>query len=345
MLKLGLQKKIGTYSLGGGFMGRIVSIIKIFLIIAGISSIFGCSGYLSYNTDNLSQYDDVSLMMEGGGYLSSSAANDITPFLFRDKNTGNAYLFFASDRGSATGAYSIYYAQMDSSGKFYNLNKMNSGINQPGTTNYSPVLFQSGGNNYITYVSYVNSTTVNVKTYGINQSFITNSSITFPTSSITDFTQISVFTAADGTVYFIGVEGTDINGEKNIWEYYLSTSTGFWVSTNNITLSIFLYSSAGFQTTSGSAQNLYILYDTISGSKHQLLGLVYVINGATTNQTQFPIPSYSSSANDADPCIDIAGGYKVYFSSDRYGNGYYNLYRYNVQTFDKQVPSSLRSGF
>ncbi|MGA2142486.1 MAG: hypothetical protein ABSG94_08680 [Brevinematales bacterium] len=115
-------------------------ILKINLFMILVLSFCCCSGYF---TDNgpVQQAGMLRLAMEGGGYLSSDTANDITPFLFRDRASGNNYLFFASDRG---GTYALYYAQMDPAGNFFNLTKMDPVINQPGTTNFSPVVFQTG---------------------------------------------------------------------------------------------------------------------------------------------------------------------------------------------------------
>lgn len=308
-----------------------------------------CSGYLSENGVNtLPQVEKIGLAMEGGGYLSTASANEITPFLFRDSSTGNAYLFFASDRD---GSYAIYYAQMDSSGKFFNLAKMGLDINQPRSTNFSPVVFKAGGVNYIAYLT-VNTNIFfnpsnNILTYALNGSFATNSTgLAFNgVNGSTNYSQISVYTSSAGTVYLQGAYGS-FSGGTSIQQYYFNTATGApnWTFSSIIEVSSLHYSTGEFVTTSGPSTNMYILYDNISGSKHQLGGEVYSF-GTTTNTTAFSIKDYASSANDAFPYIDTAGGYKVYFASDRAGNGNYDLYRYNILTYDKEVPSSLREGF
>ncbi|MGA2142485.1 MAG: hypothetical protein ABSG94_08675 [Brevinematales bacterium] len=104
------------------------------------------------------------------------------------------------------------------------------------------------------------------------------------------------------------------------------------------------YSVSGFVTASGATTNLNILYDSIKGSKHQLSGEAIGF-GTAMNLTLFAISDYVSSANDAFAYVDVAGKYKVYFSSDRTGKGNYDLYRYNVLTFDKEVPAFLKAGF
>ncbi len=326
---------------------------KIYISIIAAEALTSCSGYLTNNATNSGkssrQVEKINLALEGGGYVSSDTANDITPFLFRDKSTGNAYLFFASDRG---GTYAIYYAQMDSAGNFFNLKEMGPDINQTGTTNFSPVVFQFGGSNFISFmtvnfVAFKNSLT-NIQTYGIDQSFVTNGTTisSFPISGISDFIQISSYTGSDGTPFLIAVDGTG-SGAKTFQEYYfhsLFVSAGFtWSFTNAINLTVPHYSASEFVTTAGPATNMYIIYDTFSGAIRQLAGEVWSF-GNVTNLSTFAISNYSSTADDAYPYVDTGGGYKVYFASDRLGKGF-NLYRYNVMTYDKEVPSSLRSGF
>src|SRR5271157_4151878 len=101
--------------------------LRIFLAITAAAVLYSCSGFLSHNGTNSGkssqQAEKLNLAMEGGGYLSSDTANDITPFMFR--NGGNTYIFFASDRG---GSLAVYYAQMDSAGKFFNLNELGTDI-------------------------------------------------------------------------------------------------------------------------------------------------------------------------------------------------------------------------
>lgn len=46
-----------------------------------------------------------------------------------------------------------------------------------------------------------------------------------------------------------------------------------------------------------------------------------------------------SSYRDRSPFVDVGDSYKVYFASDRYGKGNFDLYRYNTKTFEKSLAS------
>ncbi len=310
------------------------TVLRIFMVIAVAAALYSCSGYLSHNGTNSGkttrQAEKLNLAMEGGGYLSSDTANDITPFMFRN---GSTYIFFASDRD---GALAIYYAQMDSAGLFYNLNKLGTDINQAGTVNFSPVLFQYGGNTYISYISETAGAT-NIFTYPVNSAFhVSGSVISIPSADAVD---INVITPASGAPYLLVVQKSN---PSTILNY--SWNAGYWMQTGSIAVSSPHNSVAGYQVSSGPFTSLYMLYDSTAGSKRQLSGEVWITEASLTGLAPYPISAYSSSFNDAYPFIDAADHYKVYFSSDRYGKGYYNLYRYNTTTYDAQIPSLWKGG-
>ncbi len=310
------------------------AILRIILVINAAAALYSCSGFLSHNGTNSGktsrQAEKLSLAMEGGGYLSSDTANDITPFMFR--NGGNTYIFFASDRG---GSLAVYYAQMDSAGKFFNLNELGTDINQAGTIDFSPVLFQYSG---ITYISYISETaaTTNILTYPLDSAFhVSGSVISIPGADAVD---INVITPASGAPYLLVVQKSS---PSTILNY--SWNAGYWMQTGSILASSPHNSVAGYQVSSGTFTSIYMLYDSTPGAKRQLGGEIY-ITGPASGLATYAISAYASSFNDAYPFIDTADHYKVYFSSDRYGKGYYNLYRYNTTTYDAQIPSLWRGG-
>jgi hypothetical protein len=81
-----------------------------------------------------------------------------------------------------------------------------------------------------------------------------------------------------------------------------------------------------------NSTNYYIL-DIKSGNVDQIY---FAVNGTGMTSNLSKISAYASQYNDKDPFIDLAT-MQVYFSSDRNGKGNFDLYRYNVKTFDKVI--------
>jgi hypothetical protein len=315
-------------------------LMKVIMPSFSILMFVSCSGYFSHNQDNISP-KSVSLAMEGGGYLSSETANDITPFMFRNSN--GPYIFFASTR---SGTLAIYYAQMDPAEKFFNLTELGTGINIPGTLAFSPVVFQNGASTYVSFISVTGSSSAGftnlVITYSVDNNFNPDgksaaTNLNPQGAPVLDVQDISYFVGADNIPYLMLIEKTNLN-QISLYAF----SSGSWTPTNTIAVPIPNNSAAGYQVPFGTFTNLYLLNANTAGSKSQLGGEIS-LTGPATNTSTFSIPAYASGYNDAYPFIDIADNYKVYFSSDRYGKGYYNLYRYNITTYNAQVPSAQKS--
>ena len=110
-----------------------------------------------------------SLAVKGGGYISSDEFNEITPFVYRDSQTGRAWLFFASDRSDGV-HYNIYAAEMFSDGTFASP-VMISNLN---TNNvdcvFSPLVFDidyssDGTNRFIAFIRTNAESAKQVETY------------------------------------------------------------------------------------------------------------------------------------------------------------------------------------
>ncbi|MGA2142976.1 MAG: hypothetical protein ABSG94_11220 [Brevinematales bacterium] len=304
-------------------------LLKLCIITSMGAALYGCSGLLSHNSGSESQQaENVSLALQGGGNLSSDTANDITPFIYRD-GSGNAYIFFASDR---SGTMAIYYAQMNSAEKFYNLKELGPDINQPGTADFSPVVFQYNGEACITYLS-VSGGATNILTYQLTPSFQTNGGM-LSEIGIYDAVHISYIAGASS----LSIVEKSLPDQVSLYHW----NAGYWMASTTITVSAPHNSAAGFQNANGSFASLYMLYDSTSGSKRQLNGEISV-TGPANAYSAINMPVYASSANDAYPFIDTADNYKVYFASDRYGKGNYDLYRYNNTAYNNQVPQSFRN--
>jgi hypothetical protein len=285
-------------------------------------------------------------MSDGSGTLSSANHNDITPFLYRSGN--RAWLFFASDRA---GHYNIYFAEMDSNGRFFNLTMMDSNINSSYDT-FSPVVFQATyyttgsiypTNNYISFLVVSNNAT-NLYTAPIDSNFSTTSNATLAFASI-PATHISLY---DKSNYIIPTYTPTNN---------LLVSTGGSLCSNYQWSPLGLTNWTTYQPDidAGQTGSVYgidgypaplpyygslFLMDIQSNNHRQLyFGALWVSNtsGNYTYTTNiYNISDYSSSYNDGYPCIDVAT-LKVYFSSTRFGKGFWNLYRFNIKTFDKEI--------
>ena len=305
--------------------------MKTFFLASILLSLFYCSGYFNMNNSDEADGDLSLALADGSGYLSTDNYNEITPFLYRNPDNGKAYLFFASDRD---GNYDIYYAEMDDKGKFSKPTKMDANIN---TTNdeTSPVVFKavSSGASFTTntYVSLIKLTLgagKQVYTYQIDSLNFTNissvdcSNIQAANIGLLDKTNV-------GPYLLVTTNGT------NFSEYYWDEYGHGWTfySSRDFSSDLPILSVDGF---SYDYEHSFII-NVMVENKYRLYGGYYCIEPLTNYL--YPIKEYSSPYNDKDPCIDLAT-MKVYFASDRYGKGNYDLYRYNILTFDEvmQLP-------
>jgi hypothetical protein len=308
-----------------------------------------CSGYFPGGGNKNPGNQSVSLeMSDGSGTLSSLNHNDITPFLYR--SGGRAWLFFASDRA---GHYNIYFAEMDSNGRFFNLTMMDSNVNSSYDT-FSPVVqlasyYIESLNSYFTnlYISYlvVSNDSTNLYSTAIDNNFAGMSPASLAAASISA-THISLFDKEYGSI--LGSAGTS----------YLAVSTGTSLCSNYAWSPLGLTNWTTYQPSINSSQSGQVfgidgytapspyfgqifLADIVNNSQHQLyFGGLWVSNTSGTSHVIltniFKISDYSSSYDDGYPCIDLTT-MKVYFSSKRFGKGFWNLYRFNIKTFDKEI--------
>ncbi|NPV02002.1 MAG: hypothetical protein HPY53_11540 [Brevinematales bacterium] len=128
--------------------------------------------------------------------------------------------------------------------------------------------------------------------------------LTYGNSAITQYSEISGSWAYQGATNFSG---------------NILSMNGINVVTNTMT---------------GDTVYLY----AFGNSGHQLAasGNIYFDNGSNFVSSPFDISTsiYKSKFNDISPFIDKEGGFKLYFASDRNGKGNYDLYRYNIYTFN-----------
>jgi len=309
--------------------------MKTFFLASILLSLFYCSGY--FNMDNSDEADgDLSLALaDGSGYLSTDNYNEITPFLYRNPDNGKAYLFFASDRD---GNYDIYYAEMDNKGKFSKPTKMDANIN---TTNdeTSPVVFKAlAFTNTNTYVTFIR-----IQPPGAGGTFVYTRKI-----DPFNFTNLSASASSLSASSNVGLLNKNsltptllrtTNGNdfyQNEWD----TISGEWQiepTSRDFNSTLPIYGIDGFYTNFFLADGFGFIFTTIISGKYRLYG-GFISDEMSTNYA-YSVSEYISSYNDKDPCIDLAT-MKVYFASDRYGKGNYDLYRYNILTFDEvmQLP-------
>ena len=325
---------------------KIISVLFIFLVSA-------CSGFFPGNGNKgMNNINSTSLeMSDGSGALSSANHNDITPFLYRSGN--RAWLFFASDRA---GHYNIYFAEMDANGRFFNLTMMDSNVNSQYDT-FSPVVFQGGvyiaasdnyaPSNFISYLVVSNGTT-NLYSTMIDTNFAGLSPAVLDIPSI-QATHISLYDKTDASVptyppysYLSVSTGSSLTSNYQ-WSVYAASNTEYWVTyiplldasnAGNI------YGIDGYTAPSPYYGQLFLM-DIQSNSQRQLyFGALWVSNTSGTSHVIltniYQISDYSSGYNDGYPCIDLTT-MKVYFSSTRYGKGFWNLYRFNIKTFDREI--------
>ncbi len=294
--------------------------VIIIAVFVSILILFSCTSYLNnlgsnpQNNNANSPADSYKrLAVLGGGYLSTDEFNEKSPFLFRYNN--NAYLFFDSDR---TGNYDIYFAQMNSDGIFNPPVSLTNIIN---TTNNeeSPILFQSGGN---TYISLIRRNPGRIVTYQLNNNFDVISS-----TPIQEMTNINVsnigLSVLQNTNYLFLLYGT-----SNVVSFVFTTN---WNTNMLMTGAKTVFAANAYEY---QANLSAVIYQNFAGGVYQITGAVSITNKYLL---PFAITNYNSTFNDITPFVDVTGGYKVYFASDRFGKGNYDLYRYNDITFDKII--------
>lgn len=264
-------------------------------------------------------------LADGSGYLSTDEYNEITPFIFTDTNTMHKYLFFASDRG---GNYDIYYAEMDADGKFARPVKMVTNINTINNET-SPVVFYDpmSPELLISFSRGINGQpTSSLETYILDSNFNYTGELGTP------------IVISNNSVLSILWEGNYPNLLiSSGYEYWFTCGwDGNWASSGiqspipNNTMPI--NSAGGFQTVDLIAeQTAYWYILTVqAGGRSQIYA------GGNTNffgYNFFSVLPYLSSYNDKEAIVDQDDS-KVYFSSDRYGKGNYDLYRYNLVRYD-----------
>lgn len=280
---------------------------------------FSCSGYFDKDKDLENDKALSPLAIQGGGYLSSDTANDITPFVYRDPDNGQPYLFFSSDRNDSN--YNIYYAVMNKDGTFGSITLLNTNVNTS-SNEYSPVVYRAilmgSTNTYITFIRQAGTNT-NILTYRMSGGF--NPSLFYEhATGVISATSVS---------YNENMLEVSL-GVSNIARYiYSGSATIMWYSNATINLGTPVLSANSF--TVG-----FFEFFILGKTNNQLSGFMYF--SQTNGLLSFNTPAYSSKYRDITPYIDVGGGYKVYFASDRYGKGNFDLYRYNHVTFDKVLP-------
>jgi len=120
--------------------------------------------------------------------------------------------------------------------------------------------------------------------------------------------------------------------------YYNPIWDTSFASTNNLINSPYAVNSISVRTNYDDYIDFYIEQVSSKGkSSLSAEGISSHYTGSNTVYNPFTIstPDYNSIFNDITPFIDQDGGFKVYFASDRYGKGNFDLYRYNTYTFNK----------
>lgn len=301
-------------------------------------SAFSCSGFFDNgrDTDN-----DINLsplaMADYNGYLSTVNYNEITPFLYRDTNSGRAWLFFSSDRD---GNYNIYCAEMNSDGKFFNLKKLTNAINTS-ANEISPVIFTNYvGNTYTylsLYISYIQISNykTNIYTALLDDNFNIKSEpyLSFSTNA----THISILNKNEFAPYMLVSLGTNFI-LRAYFDYYTTTNWSSFSSNFTYYGSASIYGADGFYAPEPFYGRLYLLDCAQSPQYSWYYGAIWNTNGEyTARLTNFTkIPSYACEYDEGWPCVDLLN-YKVYFSSKRHGKGNWDLYRYNLNTLTNNI--------
>lgn len=308
---------------------------------AVIAALFlaSCAGYFDAENADRTGKTVQPLAIAGGGYLSSDTHNEITPFVFRDPYSGRNWIFYSSD---IDGSYDIFYAELFSDGKFSNPIKMTN-LLCSSSNEISPVLFYYYlSNPMITnlYISFIRISTTgsstNIMTWCIDSYFNTTTNVSEDSfsnnakhigllSNPSDNVFYGFLLISENTSNLITFSKGSMNSDTFMWG-------GMSYDTNVFKLSNLCYAANGFYEP--VSENFYYIFQN---SSSQLWGGSVTNFGNVTNF--FSIPLYASSYHDRDPFIDYGDLFwPVYFSSDRYGRGNFDLYRYNSMTFKKVIP-------
>lgn len=319
---------------------RVFFCICLFLFFISCSINQNNSGPLNNNSNNNKNNSAVSLQISGNSsFISSDIADDICPFVFRDTNTGNATLFFSSDRlGLANTNFKIYYATMLSDETFQPPVLMSSIINNPVLNVISPNVFRIGGDIYLVALCIgINKT--NVLSFKLDSSFnVTSTNTNFSLNALS----INLYQVLNQISMLI------CDGTANMTLYLIQTN-GIWsnmgiITTQNPINSISGYGVVNIMNATANSYFLLGLTNNQFSGMSFLASFIYTNNQLQTNAgslstNYFATPSYKSIYSDITPFIDVKVGMtnsKVYFSSKRTGT--YDLYRYNTITFDTVIP-------
>jgi hypothetical protein len=277
------------------------------------------------NDNNIS-----TLALTSGGYLSTDDYNEKCPFLFRD-STGTNYLFFSSDR---QGSYDIYFSVMNPDGTFQDPIRLPSPVNGTNSDELFPILRPGTMASYIIAFLRISNNQTNLIPYQVDNLALANPQTGVPTSVSGNFTGLGLYKEGFN-IYLLLSHGNDSQ-----IEYYIFNQLDYYLSTN-IILSKPVHSINGISIkhTNMDYIDLFIEEVSINGKKQLSAEGIFYHNIVGMGFQKVPLaistPDYGSKFNDITPFIDQVGGFKVYFASDRYGNGNYDLYRYNVYTFNK----------
>ena len=265
------------------------------------------------------------LALTGGATLSTDEYNEINPFLVR-MDTGEVYLFFSSDRN---GSYDLFASKMDANGDFNTPVRLPSPINGDTSDEVFPVVKQYFPGFWITYLRVSNNTT-NLVGYIVDTYFVTNVGMA---------PQI-IGVSAKGLGYMQDPYGSSLlyltYGNSAVTQY--SEISGSWAYQGATNFSGNILSLNGINVITNSMTGDTVYLYAFGNANHQLAasGNIYFYNGSIYVNSPFDISTsiYKSDFKDISPFIDKEGGFKVYFASDRYGKKKYDLYRYNIYTFN-----------
>jgi hypothetical protein len=267
------------------------------------------------------------LALTGGAQLSTDDHNEICPFLVRMMD-GSAYLFYSSDQN---GSYDIWAAKMNPDGNFGTPVRLGSPVNSDSSNETFPVVQQYGQGFRVTLLRILNTFT-NVYSYYLDTNFIS----TAPADDIlTSAKSLGLIKRPDNEYLLMA------NGNLSVPSWY--DMNGRWDTIDTTVISnanVVALNGIAVSLSNNDYIQLYIEETLINGKHslsaegifmHSITNFPYVTNLPFNIST----PDYQSKYNDITPFIDYAGGFKVYFASDRYGKDNYDLYRYNIYTYNK----------
>ncbi|OHD56024.1 MAG: hypothetical protein A2Y33_11260 [Spirochaetes bacterium GWF1_51_8] len=267
------------------------------------------------------------LAVTSGGYLSSDKDNEITPYLFR-VSPGEAYLLYSSDKN---GTYDIFCAKMNADGTFEPPFALPGLVNSPASDEIYPVCVSNIAKSRYTlaYLSILANVTNLVCVDVMPFTFTFTNSNTAPAINPTglgsifmngQYFMMTSFGAKNFSIY-------NISGDT-IQLYYLRE---FLSNTRYASGNIIENDSTNFDTI------IYLKENYLAGKTQIEIELAVVTGGFMTNSFILSPGVYASSYNDSTPSMDFYCGFKLYFASDRYGKGNYDLFRYNIVTPDKMT--------